>query len=160
MKNTIKSETAAEYIADQDDAIIAQALEILRKRYARGAKIGSPTDLRKYLALKFGDLEHEAFSVIYVDTQHQIIAHDVEFTGTLDSCSVYPREIVKAAIRHNCSAVILAHNHPSGSAEPSRADRSITDQLKSSLDLIGVRVLDHIVTGGDTTVSFAERGWL
>ncbi|EGG99083.1 DNA repair protein RadC [gamma proteobacterium IMCC2047] len=97
---------------------------------------------------------------MYLDSQHRLIRYQPHFYGTIDSASVYPRELVKSAIEYNAAAVILAHNHPSGVAEPSQADRQITEQVRKAMSLIGVRVLDHMVVGDSEVVSFAERGWL
>jgi len=103
---------------------------------------------------------HEIFAVLFLDAQHRLIACDEMFRGTLTQTAVYPREVVKQALRHNCAAVILAHNHPSGVAEPSRADEALTRALQSALALVDVRVLDHIVVGAASSTSFAERGLL
>ena len=100
------------------------------------------------------------FLVLFLDNQNQLLASEEMFRGTINAASVYPREIVKAALQHNAAAVILAHNHPSGEPEPSLADRSLTERLLAALSLVDIRVLDHLVIGGSNTVSFAERGWL
>lgn len=105
-------------------------------------------------------LEREEFIALFLDNQHQLLACETLFTGTINHTEVHPREIVKAALRHNAAAVILAHNHPSGMAEPSRADRLITSNLQNTLLLVDVRVLDHLIIGHREIVSFAERGWL
>ncbi len=112
-----------------------------------------------FLASRLRDLKAEQFCVVFLDNRHRVIAYEAMFQGTVDSASVYPREVVRASIKHNAAAVIFAHNHPSGAAEPSQADKRITQQLKKALALIDVRVLDHFVVG-DTLVSFAERGLL
>jgi DNA repair protein RadC len=104
------------------------------------------------------EFEHEVFGAIFLDTQHSILSFDLLFRGTIDSSSVHPREVVKQALRYNAAAVIFAHNHPSGVAEPSRADEMITRRLVEALAMIDVRVLDHFVVGGTEVVSFAERG--
>jgi len=119
-----------------------------------------PHKVRSYLRLALAHRDHEIFTVLFLDAQHRLIACDEMFRGTLTQTSVYPREIVKQALRHNCAAVIFAHNHPSGVAEPSRADEALTRALQSALALIDVRVLDHIVVAGSQSVSFAERGLL
>ena len=116
--------------------------------------------MRDYLRLKLGARKEEAFVCIWLDAQHKAIDFDVAFTGTLTQTSVYPREIVRTALRLNAAAVIFAHNHPSGVAEPSRADELLTRDLASALALVEVKVLDHFVVAGSRTVSFAERGLL
>jgi DNA repair protein RadC len=120
----------------------------------------SPQAVRDYLQWRIGTLPHEVFAVLFLDAQHRLVADEEMFRGTLNQTSVYPREVVKRALAHNAAAVILAHNHPSGVLEPSRADELLTQTLKSSLSLVDVRVLDHFVVGHTGVVSFAERGLL
>lgn len=130
--------------------------ETLRERDA----LGSPGAVRDYLRLKLAGLGHEVFMAVFLDAQNRVIAMEELFRGTLTQTSVYPREVVKRALAHNAAGVILAHNHPSGLAEPSQADRWLTDQLKAALALVDARVLDHFIVAGDRGVSFAERGFL
>lgn len=118
----------------------------------------SPQRVREYLQLQMAGLPHEEFAVLFLDAQHRLIEMRTLFRGTLAQTSVYPREVVKAALACNAGAVVLAHNHPSGLAEPSRADELLTQSLKGALQLVDVRVLDHIVVGQGQVVSFAERG--
>jgi DNA repair protein RadC len=120
----------------------------------------SPGMVRDYLHARLSGLPHEEFHGLFLDTQNNLISHESIFTGTLDSCAVHPREVVKLALHHNAAAIIFAHNHPSGHAEPSAADRQITERLRKALALVDVRVLDHIVIGEGTSVSLAERGWV
>ena len=115
---------------------------------------------REYLQAQLRDRPREVFALLLLDNQHRVIQFVELFYGTLDTASVWPREIVQIALKHNAAAVILAHNHPSGVAEPSRADRQITDRILAALALVDIRVLDHLVIGDGITVSFAERGWL
>ena len=122
--------------------------------------LGSPAAVRDYLRLRLAHLDHEVFVVLFLDAQHRLIAAEERFRGTLSQTSVYPREVVKTALRHNAAAVILAHNHPSGLAEPSRADELLTAALKQALALVDIRTLDHFVVGGNNTISLAERGLL
>jgi DNA repair protein RadC len=144
-----------------EDAVIAAAIEILRERMsARRTKLSSPQAVRDYLRLQLTGLEHEVFWVIYLDAQNRVIAAEEAFRGTLTQTSVYPREIVKRALHHNAAATILAHNHPSGIAEPSRSDEALTQALKQSLALVDVKVLDHFIVGAGAAMSFAERGLL
>jgi DNA repair protein RadC len=131
-----------------------------RETLARGETLTSPDAVRDYLRLTLAALEHEVFVGLFLDSQHRLIAAEELFRGTLAQTSVYPREIVKSALALNAAAVIFAHNHPSGVAEPSRADELLTQSLKSALALIDVRTLDHFVVAGGEVVSFAERGLL
>ena len=124
------------------------------------ASLNSPSLVKDYLRLTLTDKEHEVFACVFLDAQNRVIAVDELFRGTLTQTSVYPREVVKAALHHNCAAVILAHNHPSGVAEPSHADQCLTAQLKQTLALVDVKVLDHFIIAADQTLSFAERGLL
>ncbi|MDP1573146.1 MAG: DNA repair protein RadC [Pseudomonadota bacterium] len=125
-----------------------------------GVNFSSPASVRSFLSARIGGLEHEVFWVLWLDTQNRLIAAEEMFRGTLTQTSVYPREVVIHALRHNAAGVILAHNHPSGVAEPSQADRWLTDQLKVALGLVDVKVLDHFIVTGTKGHSFAERGWL
>ncbi|MCX7661047.1 MAG: DNA repair protein RadC [Caldimonas manganoxidans] len=120
----------------------------------------SPTQVKDYLRLKLADLPHEVFAVLFLDAQHRLLAMEELFRGTLTQTSVYPREVVKRALALNAAAVMLAHNHPSGVAEPSKADEYLTRTLQSALGLVDVRVLDHFVVAREHVVSFAERGLL
>ncbi len=145
-------------------AQLQAVLEISRRHLAetlqRESAFTSPDATRNYLSSRLRDYAHEVFAVLFLDNQHRLIAFEELFRGTLDSASVYPREVVKAALSHNAAALILAHNHPSGIAEPSQADRQITERLVRALALVDIRVLDHLVVGDGQPVSFAERGWL
>jgi DNA repair protein RadC len=139
---------------------IKRALKILDARMRNGPLLSSPTAVRDYLRLSLHDRSHEVFVCIFLDSQHCVIACDELFRGTLAQTSVYPCEVVKAALAHNAAAVIFAHNHPSGIAEPSRADELLTQSLKQALALVDIRTLDHLVVAGNALVSFAERGLL
>ena len=120
--------------------------------------MSAPKAVKDFLTLHFAGQEYESFVVIFMDAQHRVIKASELFRGTLTQTSVYPREVVKASLKHNCAAVILAHNHPSGSTEPSQADQMLTTALKQALALVDVRVLDHFVVAGNKAMSFAERG--
>jgi DNA repair protein RadC len=122
--------------------------------------VTSPTAVTQYLQLQLGAKEQEIFSAMFLDTRHRLIEFKKMFFGTIDGASVYPRELVKAALKCNAAAVIFSHNHPSGVAEPSQADIQITGRLKSALALVDVRVLDHIIVTADDCVSLAQRGHL
>lgn len=122
--------------------------------------LSSPEQVRNFLRLQLGKLQHEVFMVLFLDAQNRLIGSENLFSGTLTQTSVYPREIVKRALHHNAAAVIFAHNHPSGVAEPSHADEVLTRTLKDALGLVDVKVFDHFVIAGNTALSFAERGLL
>lgn len=118
----------------------------------------SPRDSAAFLKARMADRPYEVFAALFLDNRHRVLAFEEMFRGTLDGASVHPREVVRAALEHNAAAVIFAHNHPSGVAEPSAADRNITRQLRDALQLIGVRVLDHLVIGAGEPTSMAARG--
>jgi len=142
------------------DEILDAARAILARRIRRGAAISSPRATREFLKLQLAGHGHEVFAILFLDNRHRLIEFVPLFRGTIDGASVYPREVVKEALARNAAAVILAHNHPSGVAEPSQADELITNRIRDALSLIDVRVLDHLVVTGDAIVSFAERGLL
>lgn len=142
-----------------EQTIIDRALRILEARLQKpDYVIRQAGDAESYLKLQLGDLEHESFRVMFLNNQHGLIKLTELFRGTIDGAAVYPREVVKATLQFNAAAVIFAHNHPSGHCEPSAADRDITEKLTEALDLIDVRVLDHIIVGGEQTYSFARHG--
>lgn len=145
-------------------AQIAAVLELSRRSLGEELRtrsaLTSPQSVRDYLRLALGHREHEVFIVLFLDAQHRVLSSEELFRGTLTQTSVYPREIVKAALRANAAAVIFAHNHPSGVAEPSQADELLTRQLKEALCMVDVKVLDHFIVAGRATLSFAERGLL
>lgn len=142
----------------EEDAVIERAIGILSNRLLTGDLLTSTETVKKWFLLRTSGEAVEKFSCLFLSNQHQLIASEVLFTGTIDQASIYPREVVKAVLKHNAAAVIFSHNHPSGVAEPSRADLAITLKLKAALEVIDVRVLDHIVVGGVSVVSMAERG--
>ena len=141
-------------------AVLEMGRRALRETLARGAALSSPQAVRDYLRLKLQGRPHEVFVAVFLDAQNRVLEIEELFRGTLTQTSVFPREIVKQALHHNAAAVIFAHNHPSGVAEPSRADEALTQTLKHTLALVDVKVLDHFVIGGDAAMSFAERGLL
>jgi DNA repair protein RadC len=140
------------------------AIELARRSIEEGLKektvLSSPGAVRDYLKLALGSRQHEVFVCVWLDAQHRVTACEEAFRGTLTQTSVYPREIVKAALAKNAAAVIFAHNHPSGAAQPSQADELLTRNLKEALALVDVKVLDHFIVAGSQTISFAERGLL
>ena len=142
------------------EEMIEAAREALARRFRRGRSLSSPKFVREHLRFALAGREHEVFCVIMLDNRHHLIAMVELFRGTVDGASVYPREVVKEVLRHNAAAIILVHNHPSGVAEPSQADELITQRLRDALALIDVRILDHLVVGGDVVTSFVERGLL
>lgn len=151
----------ARELAPTDQQTIREALTLLACQLREpGAAFTSSHAVRDWLRLQLATLEREEFVVLFLDNQHRLIACDTLFIGSISSTEVHPREVVKSALRHNAAAVLLAHNHPSGEAEPSQADRQITTRLKQALDLMEIRLLDHLVVGGMEIVSFTERGWL
>ena len=144
-----------------EDAVIRQAMHFLeqRCRYER-APLSSPLLVRDFLRLRLANREHEIFVCVWLDAQNRLLEVEELFRGTLTQTSVYPREVVKSALRHNAAGVIFAHNHPSGVAEPSRADELLTQTLKQALAMVEVKTIDHFIVAGETAVSFAERGLL
>ena len=142
------------------DQTIKRALKILEARIRNEPTLSSPNAVRDYLRLQLHDRGHEVFVCVFLDSQHRVITTEELFRGTLAQASVYPREVVKAALAHNAAAVIFAHNHPSGVAEPSRADELLTQALKQALALVDIRSLDHFIVAGSNCISFAERGLL
>lgn len=144
----------------QLSAILELMRRALREEMSRRDALGSPGAVRDFLRLKLRDLPHEVFMGLYLDAQNRVIGEEELFRGTLTQTSVYPREVVKRALAHNAAGVILAHNHPSGVAEPSHADEALTRTLRQALALVDIRVLDHFVIAGNTALSFAERGLL
>jgi DNA repair protein RadC len=145
-------------------ALFEAAIELARRSLQDGMRSGdaltSPGAVRDYLRLAIAEREHEVFVCLWLDAQHRVLACEELFRGTLTQTSVYPREIVKAGLRANAAAVIFAHNHPSGAAQPSRADELLTRNLKDALALVEIKVLDHFIVAGSQTLSFAERGLL
>jgi len=133
-------------------------LTLLEKEYFRTDQLTSPDKTRQYLQVKLAQYEQEVFCCIYLDSQHNVIGFEELFIGGLDSCSVYPRQVIKRCLHHNAAAVVFSHNHPSGDPLPSDADKVLTKRLREALAFIDIRVLDHIVVGGARTISFAEQG--
>ena len=150
-----------ELVSDQHARLLA-ARELMRRalkeQICNGNALSSPSAVREYLRIRLQALPHEVFVALFLDAQNRVIEIEELFRGTLTQTSVYPREVVKRALHHNAGAVIFAHNHPSGVAEPSHADETLTNALKQALALIDVRVLDHFIVAGGGVLSFAERG--
>lgn len=155
---------AQEGIGSAKYALLMASLELGRRHLlqALGDRelLTSPQMVKSFLRSQLRHQRHEVFAALFLDTQNRLLAFEILFEGTLDSCAVHPREVVKRALAFHAAGLIFAHNHPSGHAEPSAADKSITDRLKAALALIEVRVLDHLVIGDSAIVSLAERGWI
>jgi DNA repair protein RadC len=147
---------AAKYA--QLQAVLEMSRRYLQEALQRGEGLTSPQLTRRYLLSCMRDRQREQFSCLLLDSQHRVISFETLFYGTIDAAAVYPREVVICCLRHNAAAVILAHNHPSGVAEPSQADQHITRRLVDALAMVDIRVLDHFVVGDGEVVSFAERG--
>ena len=160
-----QTETASDRAAArraEEDALLARAMQILegRMKYIneRGKGLTSPQMTRDYLRLQLSEEPHEVFCCLFLDTRHRVIAFERTFHGTIDAAHVHPRVVVKAALDHGAAALIVAHNHPSGIAEPSQADLAITRRLRDALGLVDIRLLDHFIVGSAEVVSLAERG--
>lgn len=151
----------ARELAPTDQQTIREALTLLECQLREpGASFTSSHAVRDWLRLHLATQEREEFVALFLDNQHRLIAHEILFTGTINHTQVHPREVVKAALKHNAAAILVAHCHPSGHAEPSDADRRITERLKQALDLVDIRLMDHLVVGGMEIISFSEHGWL
>ena len=147
--------------SQSDDWIIRQAIALLEQRvFKAGPLLDQPQAVKDYLRLKLVAEPNEVFAIVFMNSQHRVLAYEPMFKGTLDSTAVYPRVVVQRALELNAGAVIFSHQHPSGCTEPSSADRVLTDRLKAALALIDVRVLDHIIVGQGTPYSFAESSLL
>ena len=157
----VQTETSPEYKikpSNREDEIIASAKIILKSRLRTvGVAFTSPDLVKDYLLIQLSALESERFDVLFLNSQNKLIEHIPMFYGTIDGASVYPREIVKKALELNASALIIAHNHPSGSLVPSHADKNITNKIKDASKLMDIRLLDHLIVGGMDTYSFAEN---
>jgi len=148
----------AKYV--QLQAVVEMARRALQESIGERDALSSPQAVREFLRLSLGGRAHEIFLVMFLDSQNRLLGSEELFRGTLTQTSVYPREVVKTALRYNAAGVIFAHNHPSGVAEPSRADELLTQTLKQALALVEIKTLDHFIVAGSRTVSFAERGLL
>lgn len=157
------SDTTGTYLVDSpvtENDILQMAKQLASLRLRKGRALTSPKEVFSHLQALLADYEHEVFALLMLDSRHRVITFEEVFRGTLDSASVYPREVVKIALEHNAAAIILVHNHPSGDPEPSQADRTLTTTLKNALNMVGTRLLDHVVVGYEGCVSLAERGYL
>lgn len=143
-----------------DDEVLARAEEIYLDRMKRYGAMTRPEDAAEYFRAKLAHLGHEEFHVVYLDNRHRILSSELHARGTLDGATIYCRQIAKRALLLDAAAVICSHNHPSGNPEPSAADRAITKRIVDALNLLDIRLVDHVVVGAEGTVSFAERGWV
>ena len=158
-ENTLNDLYLADRAFEQEDRLINEAKNMLYARLqTRDLSLSSTSTVRDYLGLQLAGKQSEVFSCLFLDSQHRLIEYREMFVGTIDSCNVYPREVVKAALQVNAAALIFAHNHPSGVAEPSHSDEVITRRLKEALLLVDIRVLDHFIVSNDVALSLAERG--
>jgi DNA repair protein RadC len=153
-------EVGAAYRVATQEEVLSQAWVVLANRVKPGLTLSSPRDVKDFLRLEIGSLEFEVFGAVFLDAQTRIIELKQMFRGTVTQTAVYPREVVKEALKLNAAALILYHCHPSGVPEPSRADEHLTSTLKAALSLVDVRVVDHIIVTATATVSLAERGLL
>ncbi|WP_185233552.1 RadC family protein [Teredinibacter franksiae] len=144
----------------QLQAVLEMSRRHLGEQLQRETQFSSSKSVKQYLLAQLRDRPSEVFAALFLDTQHRLIAFEELFQGTIDGAAVYPREVVKKALSHNAAAIILAHNHPSGIAEPSSADHNITKRLTDALKLVDIRTLDHLIVGDGNVVSFADNGWL
>ena len=144
----------------QLQAVLEMSRRHLAERLRRESALESPQAVRDYFKALLRHEPHEVFGCLFLDSKHRMLAFEVLFRGSIDSASVYPRQVVKRALAHNAAAVIFCHNHPSGNSEPSQADRTLTQRLTEALDLIEVRVLDHFIVGDGQPLSMVERGWM
>lgn len=154
--NKVKEYLATPNLSELD--VLEWAQSILEARFKRSNYLTNPSLVRGYLQAQLATEEREVFAIILLDSQHGVLGFEKLFYGTIDSASVYPREVIKTVLNANAAAVIIAHNHPSGNPEPSRADIALTTRLQEALKTVDVRLLDHLIVGGPETVSFAERG--
>jgi DNA repair protein RadC len=167
-RTRVNQETGADLLAvtsrltDEEARVLAQARAILLKRASQAVpkSLSGPSQVREYLTMLLTSQEREYFTVLALDNRNRVLASEVLFTGTIDGARVYPREVVKFALRHNAASVVFAHCHPSAVLEPSQADERITQHLKEALNLLDVRVLDHFIIGDGQSYSFSEQGLL
>lgn len=143
-----------------EEEVLYWAEMILTNRFSRSNYLTSPEETRGFLKVLLSREHREVFLVIFLDNQLGVLSHQILFQGTIDSATIYPREVVKSTLDNNAASVILCHNHPSGQSEPSDADKRITERIVKALETIDVRVMDHLITGGANITSFAERGLL
>lgn len=161
IRNRVQLNLSPHKLTKAEQATVIQlAIDILTERHAPGQALTNPGDTIEYLRIKLAEYKNEVFCALFLDNRNRILAFEELFFGTINGASVHPRVVVQRCLELNAAAVIFAHNHPSGIAEPSHADKSMTTRLKEALDIVDVRVLDHVVIGAEGTTSFAETGLL
>ena len=148
------------YLLASADQILAAARQVIDLKNPRGTLFTSPALVKDYLRTKLASFEHEVFAALFLDSQHRLIEYVELFQGTIDGAEVHPREVVRQALRCNAAAVIVAHNHPSGTTDPSAADRAVTARLKQALALVDIRLLDHVIVSGWASLSLAMKGFI
>ena len=148
------------YLLASVDQILAAARQVIDLKNPRGTLFTSPSLVKDYLRTKLASFEHEVFAALFLDSQHRLIEYVELFQGTIDGAEVHPREVVRQALRCNAAAVIVAHNHPSGTTDPSAADRAVTARLKQALALVDIRLLDHVIVSGWASLSLAMKGFI
>lgn len=153
-------DSTGEYRPAQSVEVLAAAEQLLKRQIHQREIFSSPSEVQQFLKVRLASLEYEVFAVMLLDVQNRLIDYLEMFRGTVAQTSVYPREVAKECLARNAASVVLVHNHPSGSTQPSRADESLTQTLKSALALVDVRVLDHMIVGGNDVFSFAQKGLL
>ena len=157
-------ESGTEYGWAKPRVILSAAKELARRllgeTLVQGVNMNSPRQVKEFLTHSIGQLHHEVFMALWLDSQNRLIEAEEMFRGTLSQTAVYPREMVRHAMAFNAAGVVISHNHPSGEKEPSQADRWLTEQLKTCLGLVAVKLIDHIIIAGNNSLSFCERGWL
>jgi DNA repair protein RadC len=153
-------DVAGQYRPAEADEVLLAAQQLLAAQVRGSDVMSSPSVVKDFLRARLGNLPHEVFAVVHLDAQNRVLDYVEMFRGTVSQTSVYPREVVKECLARNAATLVLVHNHPSGVAEPSRADEHLTQTLKSALSLVDVRVLDHMIVAGDQVLSMAERGLL
>jgi DNA repair protein RadC len=156
----VRDQESRRYRRAQPREIVHAAHTAIDALFARGAPMSSVAEVTQFVSAKLAARESEVFACLFLDNKHRLMAYEELFFGTVDASAVYPREIVKRALRHNAAAVILTHNHPSGVAEPSRSDEMISLRIREALGFVDIKVLDHVIVGANTSVSLAERGLL
>lgn len=152
--------TSQGMFTEAERAIVEQAIAILERALERGVALSDPQAAGRFMAGKLRHFDREVFAVMFLDNRHRLLAFEEMFSGTIDGTEVHPREVARAALRHNAAALIVGHNHPSGNREPSAADRAVTARLKQALALLDIRLLDHFVIADGPPVSMAARGWV
>lgn len=156
MNNLLVEQSCGQYAPASASEILRAAQEVIDQLHPAGQEFNDPKEVKRYLSVKLAGHEHEVFAVLFMDVQNRLIEFAEMFSGSLMQTAVYPREVAKKALQLNAASVILSHNHPNGSAQPSESDKQITRHLKDALELVDVRVLDHIIIAGNESFSFSE----